>query len=164
MKQFRILLAVVLALSGCSSQQKPERVASETVNKPLLPPIVNVAEVEKKKAQKPSAADHKSPEKQEPTSKASHAFEAPFPDRVELFVSPKRQGRGIKKSLDGNENTVELLGFIKVKDQRVVLSIDGLVSPLAVGSQEAGIEVISIQPPAVVLQRGRQRWQVSLEN
>jgi hypothetical protein len=92
------------------------------------------------------------------------AFEAPFPDRVNLFQAPKRQGKGATKSSDRSETAVELLGFVDVDGQRVVLSIDGMVSPIAEGDKQYGIEVISIQPPTVVLQRGRQRWQTSLQN
>ena len=62
------------------------------------------------------------------------------------------------------EGSVELLGFVNVDDHRVVLSINGAVYPVAVGESQLGVEVISIQPPAVVLQRGRLRWQATLEN
>lgn len=92
------------------------------------------------------------------------AFEAPFPDRVNLFHAPKRQGKGATKASGQSESAVELLGFVNVDGQRVVLSIDGMVSPIAEGEKQDGIEVISIQPPTVVLQRGRQRWQTSLPN
>jgi len=91
-------------------------------------------------------------------------FELPYPDRVTLFQAPKRQGKGLVKSNGQSETEVELLGFVNVGSQRVVLSIDGLVAPIAEGGKEHGIEVISIQPPTVILQRGRQRWQASLGN
>ncbi len=92
------------------------------------------------------------------------AYEPPFPDRLDLFTAPKRSGRGIAATPEGVERAVELIGFVNVDSQQVVLSIDGKVTPLGVGSQVAEIEVISIQPPVVVLQRGRQRWQATLEN
>jgi hypothetical protein len=57
-----------------------------------------------------------------------------------------------------------LLGFIRLDRQQAVLSINGQITQIAEGGAQDGVEVISIQPPNVVLQRGRQRWQDSLEN
>ncbi len=92
-------------------------------------------------------------------------FEPPFPGHMNLFQAPKRQGRGgIAKSGGQSETAVELLGFVNVNGQRVALSIDGLVTTIAEGDQAYGIEVLSIQPPSVFLQRGKQRWQASFEN
>lgn len=90
-------------------------------------------------------------------------YKAPFPDRVELFVAPKRQG-GARSPGDENQDAVELLGFINVDRSKVVLSINGQVTPAAEGETQLGVEIISIQPPTVVLQRGRQRWSATLEN
>lgn len=90
-------------------------------------------------------------------------YTPPFPDRVDLFVPPKRQG-GARIASGENEDAVELLGFVRVDEPKVVLSINGFITPVAEGANQFGIEVISIQPPTVVLQRGRQRWQATLEN
>ena len=77
-------------------------------------------------------------------------------------MAPKRQGAA--SAVPGaKENAVELLGFVRVDRARAVLEINGEISPLAEGDNHYGIEVISIQPPTVVLQRGRQRWQATLE-
>ncbi len=89
-------------------------------------------------------------------------YEAPFPDRVDLFVPPKRQG-GVRVEGDAGDS-VDLLGFIRLDRQQAVLSINGQVTHIAEGATQDGVEVISIQPPNVVLQRGRQRWQDSLDN
>ncbi len=89
-------------------------------------------------------------------------YAPPFPDRVELFMPPKREG-GVRTEGE-SQDAVELLGFIRLDRQQVVLSINGQVTPIHEGASELGVEVISIQPPKVVLQRGRQRWQASLEN
>jgi len=160
--------AICVVLCGCSAQKEipvenvVENVVESVVeNVAAKPQAEIVSSVEESDANDASTDEVETEDISEPVA---DAFESPFPDRVELFVAPKRRGRGVKKSADGVDNAVELLGFVNVDGQRVVLSIDGLVSPLAEGSQEAGIEVISIQPPAVVLQRGRQRWQVTLEN
>ena len=89
-------------------------------------------------------------------------YQPPFPDRVNLFLAPEREG---KSTASNQEEAVELLGFVNVRNNRkAVLSINGIVYPVAEGDSQFGVEVISIQPPGVVLQRGRQRWQASLEN
>lgn len=103
-------------------------------------------------------------EKQSEPNQETTEYEPPFPDRVDLFKVPRREGRGIATTTEGVEKSVELLGFVNVDFPQVVLSIDGIVTPLQEGSRVADIEVISIQPPAVVLQRGRQRWRAALEN
>jgi len=51
-----------------------------------------------------------------------------------------------------------LKGFVNVDEPRVVLSIDGVISPIPEGGEKYGVQVISIQPPKAVLQRGRSRW------
>jgi len=55
------------------------------------------------------------------------------------------------------------MGFVRVDVPRAILSINGQVSPIAEGETVDGIEVISVQPPSVLLQRGRQRWQATIE-
>lgn len=93
---------------------------------------------------------------------ATEPYTPPFPDRVDLFVAPKRQGGG-GQSHDSGERAVELMGFIRVDRSRAILSINGQVSSIAEGETVDGIEVISVQPPSVLLQRGRQRWQATIE-
>ncbi len=155
--------AICVFLCGCGAQEEIP-VESNVVERVAAKPQAKIKPSEEEPGSEEPGSEEPSVDETENISEpVADAFESPFPDRVELFVAPKRQGRGAKKSADGIDNTVELLGFVNVDGQRVILSIDGLVSPLAEGSQEAGIEVISIQPPAVVLQRGRQRWQVNLE-
>jgi hypothetical protein len=89
-------------------------------------------------------------------------YQAPFPNRIDLFVAPKRQGT--VRTEGGSSDAVDLVGFVRLDRQQAVLSINGQVTRIAEGGEHEGIEVISIQPPNVVLQRGRQRWQDSLEN
>jgi hypothetical protein len=90
------------------------------------------------------------------------AYTPPFPDRVDLFVAPKRQGGG-HATQGGASGAVELNGFVNVDRPRAVLTIDGQLANMAEGEMQSGVEVISIQPPKVILQRGRQRWQATLE-
>jgi len=90
-------------------------------------------------------------------------FEPPFPDRTNLFESPKRSS-DLANSQPGLRDPIDLLGFVNVDRQRAVLLINGTVISMFEGGEQNGIEVISIQPPMVVLQRGRERWQATLEN
>jgi hypothetical protein len=89
-------------------------------------------------------------------------FSPPFPDRDDLFEPPQR-AKGTVRRNDELGETVELKGFINVDRPRVVLSIDGVISSLEEGDEKYGVQVISIQPPTVVLQRGRDRWPATLE-
>jgi hypothetical protein len=99
-------------------------------------------------------------DKPEPAAVAQ--FSPPFPDRIELFEPPKR-AQGTIRQDDQNGETVELKGFVNVDRPRVVLSIDGVIAPISEGGEKYGVQVISIQPPSVVLQRGRSRWTATLE-
>jgi hypothetical protein len=93
---------------------------------------------------------------------AEPAFTPPFPNRLEAFEPPKGSQSTVRRDEEHGES-VELKGFINVDQPRVVLSIDGVVSPVPQGGEKYGVQVISIQPPSVVLQRGRARWTATLE-
>jgi hypothetical protein len=175
------LCICALAASGCSeSGETPESIAlpaapaivatpaiAASADTPLVsatstqpPPASDAAASTESKANEAAVTPTPSEGDEAPPTVAE--YQAPFPDRVDLFVPPKRQG-GVR--LDGeSEDAVELLGFIRLDRQQVVLSINGQITPIAEGASQYGVEVISIHPPKVVLQRGRQRWQASLEN
>ena len=155
-------LAMCFALCGCgTSEVTPKVVATKQTN---LAPKTSEGQIDEAKTEvKAEDALSSSPELPVAEEKAQIAYEAPYPDRENLFLIPKRSAK--HKNTPGSiDQSVELLGFANVKGPRVILSINGNVVPLAVGGQELGIEVISIQPPAVVLQRDRDRWQATLEN
>lgn len=99
-----------------------------------------------------------------PTSQqiAANAFTPPFPDRKDLFEPPKRAQSTVRRDEESGK-TVELKGFINVAGPRAVLSIDGVITPIAEGDEKYGVQVISIDGPTVVLQRGRSRWTATLE-
>jgi hypothetical protein len=98
----------------------------------------------------------------EPARLAAAQFVPPFPDRLELFEPPKRAQSTVRRDDEGGE-TVELKGFVNVDKPRVVLLIDGVIAPIPEGGEKYGVQVISIQPPNAVLQRGRSRWTATLE-
>jgi hypothetical protein len=157
-----LCFTLLATVCGCGQTQSTETsfepggvvastdaVAKEVVDETLAPE--ELAET------MPVAIDQEPVEKEITTD-----YEPPYPDRVDLFLAPKREGR---KSTDGGqEDVVELLGFVNVDSQQAVLMINGMVYSVSEGDTQFGVEVISIQPPAIVLQRGRQRWQASLDN
>jgi hypothetical protein len=171
-------LALCLVAIGCSETVEPEAA-------PLIPAVArseNAAPVVNTTTETPSAstASNVTPDDVKPHAEANGEttptpaddeeakptvaeYKPPFPDRVDLFVPPKRQG-GMRLKEGESEDSVELLGFVDVERPQVVLSVNGQVVPIAEGAAQYGVEVISIQPPKVVLQRGRQRWQASIEN
>ena len=176
------LCICALAASGCSeSGETPKSIAlpaapaivatpavATSTDKPLVsatstqPLLASNATASTESISKDEAPVTPTPSAVEEAAPTVAEYQAPFPDRVDLFVPPKRQG-GVR--LDGeSEDAVELLGFIRLDRQQVVLSINGQITPIAEGASQYGVEVISIHPPKVVLQRGRQRWQASLEN
>lgn len=89
-------------------------------------------------------------------------FDPPFPSRNELFAPPRRGPATIRRD-DEHGGTIELKGFVDVNGPQAVLSIDGVLSPIPVGGEKYGVQVISIKPPQAVLQRGRNRWTASVE-
>ena len=153
-------LAVCALLVGCG-ETETTLVESELPEEEL--PVVEspVAPV----AEEPKELEAEETTEQQAASEEDKVvFSPPYPDRVSLFRAPERQGRAFATREGQRESDVELLGFVNVGGQRVVLDIDGIVTPIAEGAKRNGIEVISIQPPSVVLQRGRQRFQATLEN
>ncbi len=156
------IFAMVMLFAGCSTGADPVESSALPVTPAVAatpavtPTTVAPAQSESNAAPTPELANPKQ------TTAEPVAFTPPFPDRVELFEAPKR-AQGTVKRDDEHGATVELKGFINVDQPRVVLSIDGVVSPVPEGGEKYGVQVISIQPPSVVLQRGRNRWTATLE-
>jgi hypothetical protein len=148
-------LCLLACAMGCSHDEvaPPEVAAAVRVQAPS-PPTSSPPKAESA-APAPELANPNEP-------KAVAEFTPPFPDRLELFEAPKR-AQGTVKRDDEHGATVELKGFINVDEPKVVLSIDGVISPVAEGGEKYGVQVIAIQPPSVVLQRGRNRWTATLE-
>lgn len=95
-------------------------------------------------------------------TKQQASYRPPFPKRAELFFPPKRS-QGGRSSAGNSTDSVQLKGFVNAGSPFVVLAIDGVELPLAAGAEKYGVQVISISPPEVVLQRGRSRWTASLQ-
>lgn len=157
-----LALGPILGWTGCSAAGET---ASDTTHlqAPAVTQVPGVAEP----GETDSPSQTPSAEPASPNDAAADqaaAYEPPFPDRTELFVVPQHQ-ENRRITVDGQaEESVKLVGFVDVDGPRVVLSINGLILTIAEGTTHNGLEVISIQRSAVVLQRGRERWQASLEN
>jgi hypothetical protein len=148
-------LAIACCAIGCHSAVEQSSEAAPVAEAPATP---NSSPEDS--ATKPSAEPELADAQESPSAVA--AFTPPFPDRLELFEPPKRAQGNVRRD-DEHGETVELKGFINVDQPRVILAIDGQISPFSEGSERYGVRVISIQPPSVVLQRGRSRWTATLE-
>jgi hypothetical protein len=153
-----ICLLCLAAVVGCRSAEEPAAAPMAVSEKPASAPVVAATAV------KPAKAGPRTPDLADPKAKAVHVveFKPPFPERSDLFEAPKRAQDAVRRD-DEHGQTVELKGFVNVDQPEVVLSIDGVLSPVPEGGEKYGVHVISIQPPKVVLQRGRNRWTATLE-
>lgn len=164
-------IVAILALAGCASDQSADQQADADHSKAAVSaPQSTQEKTSKQFAPRPAEAyrDEHMPKtaviasEKAPAEQTVADYQPPFPDRVDLFVPPKRQGGA--RTNGQEQDAVELLGFVRVDRPKAVLSINGQVASIAEGSAQFGVEVVSIQPPKVVLQRGRQRWQAGLDN
>jgi hypothetical protein len=101
-------------------------------------------------------------QKSSPAPPVAKTFTPPFQDRTDLFEPPHRSA-GVARREEEQGATVELKGFVNVNGEQVVLAIDGVILPIPEGGEKYGVQVISIKPPSVVLQRGRSRWTATLD-
>jgi hypothetical protein len=162
---YRSTLVLIISLSGmllpgCS---KTDEVSIDTLAVPGKAVAADAAAATGTATQ-PAADEKKTPEvvEADKESDATSAYTPPFPERLELFQPPMRAQNTARRD-DEHGEAVELKGFIYVDEPRVVLSIDGVVSSVPEGGEKYGVQVISIEPPTVVLQRGRDRWPATLE-
>ncbi len=111
---------------------------------------------------RPSSAnqrDEKATSKAASSEAETATFVAPYPHRMDPFHRPDLhklvQARG---SARGDGADVRLKGFVNVDGLRALLAVDGNVVSVRPGEECAGVEVIEVAPPRVILQRGRLRW------
>lgn len=149
-----LVLTVGLAVLGCGQGDEPvgrptAAATASAASSPVVPPSLPSAE-------SPDVAEAAA-------AKALDVeFTPPFPQREELFQPPQRALNAARRE-DEHGETVELKGFIHVEEPRVVLSIDGVVSSVPAGGEKYGVQVIAIDPPTAILQRGGRRWPATLE-
>jgi hypothetical protein len=149
-----LLLLCLATTIGCQSADEPAA-ATVAAPEPAAPVAAAPAEAKSAKAPTPVLENPKGA-----TVKIAE-FNPPFPER-ELFEPPKGAQSAVRRDEEHGQ-TVELKGFITVDEPKVVLSIDGTISPIPEGGEKYGVKVISIQPPKALLQRGRNRWTATLD-
>jgi hypothetical protein len=152
-----LLLSLAVAI-GCQSADVPPAPAIAAKVSPEQTPAIAAApaKANNSAARTPDLANPKV------TSAQVTEFKPPFPERTDLFEAPKRS-QNTARSEDEHGQSVELKGFVNVDEPQVVLAIDGVLASIPEGGEKYGVQVISIQPPKAVLQRGRSRWPVTLE-
>ena len=147
-------LAVVVGCQSAKETAPPPAAVSET-----SAPATSTASSAKATSSAARTPDLANPKV---TSAKVVDFKPPFPERADLFETPKRAQSTVRRD-DEHGQSVELKGFVNVGEPSAVLSIDGVLSSVPEGSEKYGVQVISIQPPKAVLQRGRSRWTATLE-
>ncbi len=94
---------------------------------------------------------------------AAKPFDPPYPGRTDLFAPPKKPDlETIARSGGRTNSSLALKGFVNVDGPKAILLIEGQLATLAVGDERFGVQVVSIAPPQITLQRGRERWTESL--
>lgn len=160
LNQSRYLVALtvlVLATLGCSS---PE----ETTAKKATPATPISGSQDASTATKEKSSQEKAAKEKSKIDQVASSYEAPYPNRNNPFQPPMNAPRVRTGNERDQNSSVTLVGFANVGEPKVVLAIDGVVSPMSNGEEIAGVQVISIAPPNAVLQRGRNRWTASLTN
>jgi hypothetical protein len=149
------LAVMAMVLAGCQSSDETavdgELTAGAATSAPavILPAPKSSAQSKENKARDAAVA-------------AVAQYTPPFPDRLDMFEPPKRAQGAVRRDDEDSESVV-LMGFVNVDQPRAILSIDGVIAPIQEGSQKYGVQVHVIQPPTVVLERGRRRWTATLE-
>ena len=152
------LLFVSMTAVGCSPADEPAIEATPAV---APAPSLDQAPAPPAASANANAADAPEVAETSPETRSVAQYSPPFPDRLDLFEPPTRARSTVRR--DDAGETVELKGFVNVDQPKVVLAIDGVISGIPEGGERYGVQVIAIEPPSVVLQRGRNRWKATLE-
>ncbi|MCH8924008.1 MAG: hypothetical protein IIA67_12770 [Planctomycetes bacterium] len=153
-------VCVLLALFTASCADSPTELATD----PIPPAPTDRVEVSPVNVEPANTEVADSTADATVSSPPAKAFEPPYPDRHELFQSPKvRRSTAPERNARNNVQRVRLKGFVDVDEIRAILVVNGQTNALAVGDKSEGVEVLSIKPPRVTLQRGRVRWTESIQ-
>ena len=155
-------LGSLALLTGCGESEVQEVAASTEQPTVLAGPVASNAPVAEDKQETTEPEERVTEPSNPELSAAIRDYQPPFPHREDLFTPPNSGPKKTVSSANDSEESVVLMGFADLGTPKVVLEIDGEVTPMAMGDQSAGVEVISINPPQAVLQRGRTRWTASL--
>lgn len=153
---------ISIFVAGCQTEEPLPPLA---VKVPVAPaPAENLPQSPKKAPETPlrTGGPQRQPAKQ---VAVAETYEPPFPNRVDLFLPPKRAQIASRGSDDEEAGPVELRGIVTPPEGATfaMLAIDGIESPVAEGEEKYGVRVISIEHSEVLLQRGRSRWTETLQ-
>ena len=162
-------MVVVLALLATGCAESPSELTTENV-----PSVPTARRVETSPTDKQPAdvavADSEAVSEKESTKDSTLAgappkmYQPPYPERSQLFQSPKvRRSSLAQRGTRRNAQRVQLKGFVNLDGIRAILVVNGETNSMAAGDVSEGIEVISIEPPRVTLQRSRVRWTETLQ-
>src|SRR5262249_54865213 len=128
-----ICLLCLAAIVGCHAAEKPTAAPVAVSEKPAATPVAAAAPA------KPAKTAARTPDLANPKVASARVaeFKPPFPERNDLFEAPKRAQDAVRRD-DEHGQTVELKGFVNVGQPQVVLSIDGVLSPIPEGGEKYG--------------------------
>jgi len=157
-----LAIGLLMAVSGGYSDGPGERaVAGEKVATTVATSVSNSIPTQTPPTSQATHGDLKSSPPATKQERGKAAFEYPFPDREDLFLPPVKKPPTRETRPESDEDVV-LMGFADVGGARVVLKIDGIVTPLRAGESRGDVRVLAIDPPKVNLQRGERQWTESL--
>jgi hypothetical protein len=100
-------------------------------------------------------------EEEAPAEEPAEPFQPPYPERTELFIPPDLTNVVRAPSTTAGPS-IAVRGFMNLDGRHVLLEIDGAVHVLGEGKQQGGVQVVSIAPPRVTLERRGERWTVQM--
>lgn len=110
------------------------------------------------------------------TEKHSTDSATPISDISDLFAPPKivvpvvQQEKTVEKVQPATVTEkkvvtpppLRLLGFVEVEGLKAMLSIDGKLNVITVGDSIEGVQILAVEPPAVMLSYSDQEFQIDL--
>ncbi len=168
------LIAGGLLVAGLGCGEPPATAPPVAMRKPTPPEATLVSQ---EKAEPPATVDAQKPTAGwqnpgdpttrpiEPPSEAKlESPEPPFPPRENPFAPPRSADlpHRPRTQLPGDQS-LQLIGFVRVAQLGVVLLVDGELATLRAGESQGSLEVIEIDPPSVTLRRGGRVWTERLE-
>ncbi len=155
----------ILALTGCSPSAIGDLVASPSDGS-LAPPSSPAVQQAPTTPPENAASDsppgvpgkNQSAAVDEEPQDMPPEYQWPNPGREDIFLPPAEIPVNTTTVDRRNDHGVALIGFADVDRQQVLLKVDGIVAPLAVGDSRGELQVVSIDPPEVTLKRGDRQW------
>lgn len=169
-----IFLLTVVVVAGCSEETPlPPRASAPAASPPAAEPAPVLAEA----TPLPPAPPPDIAVAAVPASSDESALAAltPAVDMSDLFTPPKLEDRVVEVAppplppppepvpVEPGLPPLRLVGFVDVEEQQALLSIAGTVRLMRVGDAHAGVQVVRIEPPVLVLKaEGKNEFELNL--